>query len=267
MYNDKETLDDHVLSSLTDRILTITLNRPDKRNAITYPMYESLTRLLVDADKDATVRVVVLAGAGEFFTSGNDVNSFKFGAGLAYNEKPSFHFMNALACCSKPVIAAVNGNAIGIGVTMLLHCDLIYATEGSQFKLPFLSMGFVPEFASTLLLAASIGYSKAAELLMIGDTFTSAQAETLGFINQATAADNLQDLVRSRALNLASKPPEALQTTKRLMKKHANSLVVSTIDEEAREFSKCLQRPETQAIVASFLNRNNNKAEAPSTEA
>jgi enoyl-CoA hydratase/carnithine racemase len=152
MTNTYGPLDNQILSSLEDGVLEIILNRPEKHNALTYPMYEELTRLLTAAADNPATRVVLVTGTGDFFSSGNDVNSFVWGAELAYHEKPSFQFMNTLAGFQKPIIAAVNGNAIGIGFTMLLHFDLIYASDTSRFRMPFLSMGFIPEFASTLLL-------------------------------------------------------------------------------------------------------------------
>jgi len=255
MTNKYGPLDNQILSSLEDGILEITLNRPEKRNALTYPMYEELTRLLTTAADNPAARVVLLTGTGDFFSSGNDVNSFAWGAELAYHEKPSFAFMNALAGFEKPIIAAVNGDAIGIGFTMLLHFDLVYAGDTSRFRMPFLSMGFIPEFASTRLLPSSLGHTKAAELLMLGDYFSSDQAQSLGLVNQLAPAGSVVELARKNATNLASKSPVAVQTTKMLMKKHSAVEVSATIDEEAEEFSKCLRTPESQAIIARFLNK------------
>jgi enoyl-CoA hydratase/carnithine racemase len=259
MTNTYGPLDNQILSSLEDGVLEIILNRPEKHNALTYPMYEELTRLLTAAADNPATRVVLVTGTGDFFSSGNDVNSFVWGAELAYHEKPSFQFMNTLAGFQKPIIAAVNGNAIGIGFTMLLHFDLIYASDTSRFRMPFLSMGFIPEFASTLLLPSSLGHTKAAELLMIGDYFSSQHAQTLGIVNQLTATDGVIELARKNAANLASKSPEAVRTTKMLMKKHSAGQVLATIDEEAEEFSKCLRTPEAQAIIARFLNKDEGK--------
>jgi len=251
--NDLST--EELLASLSDNILQITLNRPNKKNALSYSMYETLTQLLKHAEQSPDILVVVLTGSGDYFTAGNDMDSFRSGVNLAYNEKPSFHFMNALATFKKPIIAAVNGDSIGIGVTMLMHFDLVYATQTSSFKMPFLSMGFVPEFASTLLMTDSLGHMKAAQLLMLGERFSADEAANLGMINQVLPLKGFMDSVLERASNIASKPTSAVQTTKQLMKRRSNEKVLEVIDEEAREFSKCLKTPETQAIVASFLNR------------
>lgn len=247
--------DKHIVSAVSDGILEITFNRAAKRNALTYPMYESLTALLISAESDQAIRAVLLTGSGKYFTSGNDVLSFKTGANLAYDEKPSFQFMNTLAGFTKPVIAAVNGSAIGIGVTMLLHCDLVYATQGSSFKMPFLSLGLVPEFASTLILPALVGHAKAMELFMSDDAIDSEQVASLGIINQLLAPEDLIGFARSQARKLASKPAEAVQATKRLVNIHSREKILSSIDEEAREFSRCLQRPETQSIITRLIKK------------
>lgn len=255
MKSNAESSTEELVTSLSDNILNITLNRPNKKNALNYSMYKSLAQLLKKAEESPEIHVVVLTGSGDYFTAGNDLASFKSGVNLAYNEKPSFHFMNTLSTFKKPIIAAVNGDAIGIGVTLLMHCDLVYATESCHFKMPFLAMGLIPECASTLLMTDLLGHSKAAELLMLGERFSSKKAVDLNIINQTLPSDTLMDIVLERALNLASKPTAAVQTTKRLMKQRSTERVLSVIDEEAREFSKHLQSPETQAIVASFLTK------------
>ena len=246
---------DDILTSASDGILTITLNRPQKKNALSYAMYDALSQQLKHAREDSDIRVVVLTGSGDYFTAGNDMAAFQAGAKLAYNEKPSFHFMNTVATFNKPLIAAVNGDAIGIGVTLLLHCDVIYASDCCHFKMPFLSLGLVPEFASTMLLTGMSGHAKAAELLMIGDRFDSSQAEALGIVNKTLPRNELMPHVYRNASNLALKPTGALQITKRLMKKHTQQHILDAIDEEAMEFAQCLRTDETQSIVAKFLDR------------
>ncbi len=243
----------HILTSKAKGVLNITLNRPEKRNAITYPMYRFLTELFSHANRDDDIRVVVVTGSGNYFTSGNDVNAFKSGANLAYHEKPAFHFMNALATFKKPVIAAVNGDAVGIGVTMLLHCDFIYATEGSSFRMPFIDLGLVPEFGSTLILTTTLGHPKAAQLLMTGDAFSCEQALALGIVSEVLTNDQLDIRVRSLALKLASKPSHSLQTTKRLMKQGQSSEIANAIEREAIAFADCLNRLDTQAIIATIF--------------
>ena len=246
---------DEILTSTSDHILKITLNKPQKKNALSNVMYDRLTELLKHSEEDSEIHIIVLTGSGDYFTAGNDIAAFQSGVDLAYNKKSSFYFMNALATFKKPIIAAVNGNAIGIGVTLLLHCDLIYATDSSDFTMPFLSLGLVPEFASTRLLTEILGHSRAAELLMIGEKFDSVTAERLGIINKVVTEDELMSYVYRNARTLASKPTKAVQTTKRLMKKRPHQQVLDIIDEEAREFSQCLRTPETQSIVATFLNK------------
>lgn len=263
MTSNTESTTEEIITSLSDNILNITLNRSNKKNALNYSMYQSLTQLLKQAESNPGIHVVVLTGSGDYFTAGNDIASFKSGVDLAYNEKPSFHFMNTLSTFKKPIIAAVNGDAIGIGVTLLMHCDLVYATDSSRFKMPFLSMGLIPECASTLLMTDSLGHCKAAELLMLGERFSSKKAANLGIINQVLPSETLMSTVLERALNLASKPTATVQTTKRLMKKRSNETVLSVIDEEAKEFSNHLQSAETQAIVASFLNKTKQPAHTP----
>ncbi|GAA4102390.1 enoyl-CoA hydratase-related protein [Zhongshania borealis] len=244
-----------ILTSFSENILTITLNRARKKNALSYAMYDSLIQLLNDADKNEDIKVVILTGAGDYFTAGNDIRAFQNSAELPYNEKASFHFMNTLASFKKPIIAAVNGNAIGIGVTLLLHCDLIYASDSSSFKMPFLSLGLVPEFASTMILPERLGRAKATELLMIGDQFDSSDAVSLGIVNKALPADELLSYAYQNAQILASKPNAALQATKRLMTKRLQQQTLAVIDEEALEFSNRLRSAETLSIVSKLLNK------------
>ncbi|MBW2941361.1 enoyl-CoA hydratase-related protein [Zhongshania aquimaris] len=244
-----------ILTSLSENILTITLNRVQKKNALSYAMYDSLIQLLNDAEENRGIKVVILTASGDYFTAGNDIGAFQNSAEMPYNEKSSFHFMNTLASFKKPIIAAVNGHAIGIGVTLLLHCDLIYASDSCSFKMPFLTLGLVPEFASTMILPERLGRAKAVELLMIGDQFDSNQAVSLGIVNKALPADELLSYAYHNAQILASKPTAALLATKRLMTKRLQQQTLAAIDEEALEFSTRLRSAETQSIVSKFLNK------------
>lgn len=241
-----------ILSSVDQGILTITLNRPEKKNAITYAMYDRLCQVLADSAVNSDVRVVVLTANGDYFTAGNDLGAFQSGADLKYYEKPAFRFMNTLASFPKPVIAAVNGHAIGIGVTMLLHCDLVYAGIDCQFKLPFLNLGLVPEFGSTVLLPQMMGHAKAAELLFLGEKFDATRAAEFGLVNKALPLTAVLTHARNAANSIALKPVDAVLSTKALMKKLPPVTIAEIIDDEAREFSQRLRSPETQEIIAAY---------------
>ena len=244
---------DHVVTALADGVLTIRLNRPEKKNALTVAMYGAIADALEGAQTDRTVRVVTLTGTGDSFTSGNDIADFIQRNPLA-GETPVLRFLRMISTAGKPLVAAVNGLAVGVGVTMLLHCDLVYAAETATFQLAFVSLGLVPEAASTLLLPRMIGHQRASELLLMGEKFDAATAHALGLVNAVHPAERLQDAVRERAALLASKPPSALRVTKALLKGESTTVPARMADENA-QFSHQLQSPEVQEALAAFMQK------------
>jgi enoyl-CoA hydratase/carnithine racemase len=244
---------EHVVTAVANGILDIRLNRPDKKNALTVAMYAALADALERADADAAVRVVTLTGSADSFTSGNDIVDFMQQKPTP-GETPVVRFLRVISTAQKPLIAAVNGIAVGVGVTMLLHCDLVHAADSATFRLPFVDLGLVPEAASTLLLPRLVGHRRAAELLWFGETFDAATAQNLGLVNAVHPAALLAEAVRDRAALLASKPPAAVRLTKSLLKSETTG-VAQRMAEEGAHFARQLQSPETREAFGAFMER------------
>ncbi|KAA5804816.1 enoyl-CoA hydratase [Alkalicaulis satelles] len=245
-----------IQAGLDAGIMTLRFNRPTKKNAITRAMYTALAEGLERADTDNSVRVVVIAGAPGVFTAGNDLIDFMeapphIGGGDA---PPVERFMRALMACRKPVIAAVDGLAIGIGVTLLLHCDLAYASDRSVFRTPFVDLALVPEFGSSVLLPGLAGRVVANELLMLGESWDAQRAAAKGLVNAVHAPDDLEREVMARAQILAAKAPEALRQTKALMTAGQDALM-AVIRTEGEVFARQLSSAEFSEAVNAFLER------------
>lgn len=235
-------------------VLTLTLNRPEKKNALNLAMYRALTAALTAARDDEQIKVVVLQGSASCFSSGNDLQDF-LSAGEVNDAHPVAAFLYCIAAFPKPVLAAVAGLAIGIGTTVLLHCDLVYAAPASRLQLPFTQLGLCPEAASSLLLPQRIGYQRAAELLLLGEPFSSEQALTYGLINAIIAADALLEFVQQKALQLAALPTAAVIQSKTLMKAPLQAQVASVIAAELTDFSALLQSEACQQRLQAFFQR------------
>ncbi len=236
---------DNILCDTSAGILTITLNRPEKKNALNKAMYERIMAALGEAQNDDSIRVVLLKGQENCFTAGNDLGEFK-------SRKPDemstgIRMLEILARFEKPLVAAVGGIAIGIGTTMLLHCDLVYAATQTRFRLPFVPLGLVPEGASTLLIPAYAGHRRASELFMLGDFFGPRTALDAGIINAEIPAELLFEHARAAAVKLASQPQLALLETKRLMKQPTREQVLKTIQTENQIIGQLVATPESQA--------------------
>ena len=242
-----------VLVARVDGICEVRLNRPEKRNAITFLMYEQLTRALGAAQADESVRAVMLSGEGASFSAGNDLQDFLSGPALSAAH-PAMQFLRTLATFGKPLLAAVQGQTVGIGVTMLLHCDLIVAARAAQFSLPFVVLGLVPEAGSSLLLPRLIGQQRAAELLLLGQPFNADTAYRLGLVNSVVEEGALLDETRALARAVAQQPPAALAATRRLLRGDTDELL-ARIEEEASIFGAQLQSEEFRARVRAFLTR------------
>jgi len=244
----------YIVTEIKDQVLTIQVNRAEKKNSITMAMYTALTEALNQLEADDNLRVGLITGAADSFCAGNDLMDF-----LANPPEdpssPVFIFLTTLAQAQKPIIAAVNGVAVGIGTTMLLHCDLVYAAETARFQLPFVNLGLVPEGASTLLLPKLLGHQKTAELLFFGDFFDSKKAVELGFVNEIFSSEELMEQAFKKALRLAKQPPAALRLTKSLIKRAGVEDVLETIAVEGDDFARLLKAPEAQEALLAFKER------------
>jgi len=246
-------MSEQVLVTRADGVFEMRLNRPEKRNAITFAMYEALASALADAQADKAVNAVLLSGEGAGFCAGNDLNDFLSGPKFT-STHPAMQFLRTLATFGKPIIAAVHGQTIGIGVTILLHCDLVVATRTTQLSMPFVSLGLVPEAGSSLLLPRLVGWQRAAELLFLGKPFDAANAHRLGLVNRVVEEKTLMNEARVLALTVAAQPSGALQATRRLLRGDPGELL-ARIEEEARDFGARLESEEFRAAVRAVLSK------------
>lgn len=234
-------------------VLTITLRRTDKKNALTAAMYGAMIGAFDEADGDARIGAVVLRGSEGVFTAGNDIGDF-----LASAQTPSdmaaWRFIERLATLETPLIAAIEGLAIGIGTTLVLHCDLVYAAPDARFRMPFVDLGLVPEAGSSLLLPERIGMAKASEFLMLGESFDAAEAHCLGLVNAIVPNADLYTHAASRAAALAAKPRAAVATTRRLLRGDRSGLA-ARMREEAQAFAQALQSEEARKAFMDFMTR------------
>jgi enoyl-CoA hydratase/carnithine racemase len=244
---------EHIVTEIADGILGIRIDRADKKNALTFAMYTALADALEAADRNAAVRVVTISGVGDSFTSGNDLQDFLSGA-PPEGEGPAFRFVRVISEVGKPIVAAVNGLAVGVGVTMLLHCDLVYAAANATFQIPFVNLGLVTEAASSLLLPRLMGHQKAAELLLLGERFDAAAAHAIGLVNAVCPGEALAGLARDRALALAAKPPSSVRLIKSLMKSKTAS-VPARMAEEGALFATQLRSAEAREAMTAFMER------------
>lgn len=244
----------HIRSQLNDGVLHIVIDRPERKNALTTPMYADLADALDRAQADPQVKVVLLSGAGGVFTAGNDLDDFVANPPRDM-DAPVFRFMLTIAACSKPIVAAVEGLAIGVGTTLLLHCDLVYVAEDARFSLPFVGLGLVPEAGSSLLLSRVAGHQRAAEKLLLGDVFTATEAQTLGFINALLPAPQLLAHAQAQATRLARLPAGSVRGTKSLMKEAATQEAQHQIRQEAAVFIERVTGPAMQEAIAAFKGK------------
>jgi enoyl-CoA hydratase/carnithine racemase len=237
-----------------NRVAYVELARLDKKNALTGDMYAGLADAIGGADADAQVRAVLLHGAPDCFCAGNDVADFLKRPPLAQGS-PSQRFFEVMQAAKKPIVAAVGGPAVGIGTTMLLHCDLVYAATNARFQLPFVPLGIVPEFGSTYILPLLAGYQRAAELLLLGQPFTAEKAKEVGIVSDVFPAEELLSRAIRIAEALAALPPESIRLTKSLMKKRHAAQVRETIAEEIQVFGERLGSAEAKEAMSAFLEK------------
>lgn len=238
----------------TGKVLTVRIHRPDKKNCLSMTMYAQLGEVFENIAGDANVRAVVITGDEASFSAGNDMKDFLAGQKIS-EDNVVLRFMRALAATEQPVIAAVNGLAIGIGATMLLHCDLVYLGAGTRLQFPFVNIGICPEYASTLLLPRIMGHARAAELTLFGDFFGPEKAVEYGLANAVLPAAEVEAHAVERAQVLAQKPPAALRTTKKLLKRGTEREISDAIWLEATHFIPMLGRPEAHEAVTAFMEK------------
>jgi enoyl-CoA hydratase/carnithine racemase len=235
-------------------ICTITFNRVAKKNSLTGAMYLALAEILQQAASSTEVRVVLFQGDASVFTAGNDLGDFLHGPKPDDNAPP-FQFLQALAAFPKPIVAAVCGPAVGIGTTMLLHCDLVYAGDNAMFSLPFVNLGFCPEGASSLLLPQLMGHQRASEALLLGDPFMAEAALEVGLVNRVVPPTECNTIAQAQAVKLAAKPLASLMASKRLLKSGQMAAVQSRIAEEGRLFADLLQQPAAKEAMQAFMEK------------
>ncbi|WP_019142000.1 enoyl-CoA hydratase [Noviherbaspirillum massiliense] len=243
-----------ILTSKANGILTIEFNRPEKKNAITAAMYQMMADALNDGEKDSSVRVILITGKPEIFTAGNDLEDFLKNTSIS-SDRPVAQFMRALSTATKPVMAAVAGAAVGIGTTMLMHCDLVYAAENAKFSMPFTQLGLCPEFASSLLLPQVAGYQRAAEKLLLGEAFSAREAYEMGLVSKVLPVAELAAFAQGQAAKLAALPAASLRVTKRLMKSNHGGAVEARMVEENRHFGQMLGAPEAKEAFTAFFEK------------
>jgi len=244
-----------ILTSKANGVLTIEFNRPEKKNAITSAMYQSMADALKEAEGDAAVRAIVIQGKPEVFTAGNDLDDFLKNSSSEVGDRPVAQFMRALSSSTKPVIAAVAGNAVGIGTTMLMHCDLVYAADNAKFAMPFTQLGLCPEFASSMLFPAMVGYPRAAEKLLLGEAFLAEEAYDMGLISKVVPVAELGDLVHNQAAKLVALPASSLRVTKRLMKNAQAEAINARMQEENKHFGEMLMAKEAKEAFTAFFEK------------
>ena len=242
-----------VLAEQQGQVLEIVFNRPDKKNALTLPMYKQATDYLEGAVDNPSINVVVLRGAGTSFSAGNDIMDFVGSANNPDAIQIIIGFLHVLADFQKPIIAAVQGNAVGIGTTIMLHCDLVVAGEDLRCQMPFVKLGLIPEGGSTLLFPAMVGHRQAFELMVEGAPFDAEKAERLGVVNQVVTNDVLLTEVRARAERLSQLPLNSVKTSKKLMKKEYLQQLHRVMDEEGELFYESLFSPEAKEAFMKFL--------------
>jgi enoyl-CoA hydratase/carnithine racemase len=259
-----ESSTEFVRISTLDGVTEIAINRPQKKNALTQAMYAAMADAIAAAESDPAVRALLLTGytpddasgdgGSPVFTAGNDLADFLTDFRMDASS-PVFRFLFSLVRATKPVVAAVDGPAVGVGTTMLLHCDLVYAGRNTRFQLPFINLGLVPEGGSSLLLPLLAGPQRAAELLMLGDPFDAETARSCGMVNCVLESGDVLPAARAAAAALAAKPAEALRTTKRLLRAPQRAALEEVMLAEADAFATALQGPEAAAALQAFFNR------------
>lgn len=243
-----------ILTHVDAGVMTLTINRLARKNSITAAMYDAMADALESAKHDTAVRAVVIQGHETIFSAGNDIGDF-LNNPPATPDSPVFRFLRGISSFPKPIVASVCGPAVGIGTTLLLHCDLIYAGDNAAFSMPFVNLGLCPEAASSFLAVQLMGYPRAAEALLLGEPFMAETALEMGLINRIVPPAEANALAQRQALKLAAKPLASLLETKRLMKKGHAGMVAERMAEEGASFGRMLQEPAAREAFAAFMEK------------
>jgi enoyl-CoA hydratase/carnithine racemase len=243
-----------ILTHIDAGVMTITFNRLDKKNSITSTMYAGMADAVAQAAADASVRVVLFQGHESIFSAGNDIGDF-LNQPPSTQESPVFRFLRGIATFEKPLLAAVAGPAVGIGTTMLFHCDLVYAGDNAAFSMPFVNLGLCPEAASSLLAPKMFGYHRAAEALLMGEPFFAEAAQEVGLVNRVVPPTEVNGYAQAQARKLAAKPLSSLIATKRLMKGGDQQAVLQKMDEEGQSFGRMLREPAAKEAFGAFMEK------------
>jgi enoyl-CoA hydratase/carnithine racemase len=243
-----------ILTHIDAGVMTITFNRLDKKNSITSTMYAAMADAVAQAAADTSVRVVLFQGHESIFSAGNDIGDF-LNQPPSTKESPVFRFLRGIATFEKPLLAAVAGPAVGIGTTMLFHCDLVYAGDNAAFSMPFVNLGLCPEAASSLLAPRMFGYHRAAEALLMGDPFFAEAAQEVGLVNRVVPPTEVNGYAQAQARKLAGKPLSSLIETKRLMKGGYQQEVLAKMDEEGASFGRMLREPAAREAFGAFMEK------------
>lgn len=243
-----------ILASRRGAVLELGFNRPARRNALTAAMYDTLASAIRAAEDDAGVRVVLFHGGADAFTAGNDLEDFLERPPIG-EDTAVFRFLEAVGHCTRPLVAAVNGPAVGIGTTLLLHCDLVYAGDNARFSLPFASLGLLPEFGSSYLLPQVAGYQRAAELLLLGEPFGATEAVAAGFVTRVVPAAETLATARAAADKLCALPEKSVRLTRALMRSAHRDAVLARMREEGAHFREMLGEAPARAALARFMQK------------
>ena len=246
--------ENHVITALDAGVLTLRMTRLDKKNALTQAMYTAMAEAIEAANSDNQVRALLIAGDANCFCAGNDLMDFMNSAPQP-GQSPVERFMRALAAFEKPVVAAVGGVAVGIGVTMLLHCDLVYCGEKTKLSMPFVSLGICPEFASSYVLPRLMGHVRAAELILLGEPFTAETALQYGLVNALLPNEQVEAKALEKARHLAAQPPRAMRISKRLLKRWIAATATEALDYEAGYFIPMLKQAEAIESISAFMQK------------
>jgi enoyl-CoA hydratase/carnithine racemase len=245
----------HVTSELKDSVLRITIDRPEKKNALTSAMYDALADAVEQGEASPEVRVMLFHGNGDSFTAGNDLEDFVANPWKGHAVPPALRFIAVVSGAKKPLVASIHGSTVGIGVTILLHCDLVYAADNAKLVMPFVNLGIVPEAGSTVLLPALMGHQRASELLLLGAPISAQRAYELGLVNMVVPLDTCLATALNAAQMLAEKPAAAVRATKDLLKKANAAELQRAIGEEVEALKERLESPETREALTAFLQK------------
>lgn len=243
-----------VLTEIQDGVIIIRLNRTDKKNALTGEMYHGISDAFDQLEADSNLRVGLITGSADCFTAGNDLVDFLSASSIG-GDSPVGRFLRTLPALTKPLVAAVNGPAIGVGTTMLLHCDLVYAAPGAKFQMPFVNLALCAEAGSSLLLTQRLGYRRAAELLLLCELFTAEDAKEMGIVSQVVPAAEYQDFALQKAKQLAKQPPASVRATRKLMRMGNEEMLKKVMAEEGRIFGEMLAGAEAKEAFTAFMEK------------